>query len=234
MKPDHLFIGTHKIEEALAAVCECGFVPGSSNRHPGQGTANRRFFFRNLMLELLYVEDAAEAAHPRNHLLRLPQRCAAHAGAGSVAGAGAGAAPAPPISPLGVCFRPVDSARQEPLFEAHRYTPGYLPPELHINVASEDCPADPLWFHLPFATDDMVFGKQEVEPLEHGTGVSRVTSIEVQIASSELSVTARIADSVPGLHVCCGDEPLLTLEFDQRQNAQQRDFRPLLPLIMAW
>jgi hypothetical protein len=30
-----------------------GLCEGPSNVHPGQGTANRRFFFRNAMLELL-------------------------------------------------------------------------------------------------------------------------------------------------------------------------------------
>jgi hypothetical protein len=38
-----------------------GLLEGSSNAHPGQGTANRRFFFDNFMLELLWVTNPAEA-----------------------------------------------------------------------------------------------------------------------------------------------------------------------------
>jgi len=38
-----------------------GLTEGTRNDHPGQGTANRRFFFSNTALELLYVSDANEA-----------------------------------------------------------------------------------------------------------------------------------------------------------------------------
>jgi hypothetical protein len=38
---------------------------GTPNIHPGQGTANRRFFFRNAMLELLWVNDEQFVQGPR-------------------------------------------------------------------------------------------------------------------------------------------------------------------------
>jgi Glyoxalase-like domain len=41
-----------------------GLHEGPGNSHPGQGTINRRFFFRNLYLELLWVEDFDEAQAP--------------------------------------------------------------------------------------------------------------------------------------------------------------------------
>ena len=42
-------------------IAECGLVEGTCNTHPGQGTANRRFFAANSTLELLYVSDPDEA-----------------------------------------------------------------------------------------------------------------------------------------------------------------------------
>jgi hypothetical protein len=58
---DHLFIctelGAPEAEELIAF----GLVEGTSNIHPGQGTVNRRFFFHNAMLELLWVHAPAEA-----------------------------------------------------------------------------------------------------------------------------------------------------------------------------
>jgi Glyoxalase-like domain len=58
---DHVFVcaafGAPEAEQLIAF----GLTEGSRNRHPGQGTANRRFFFRNAMLELLWVESAEEA-----------------------------------------------------------------------------------------------------------------------------------------------------------------------------
>lgn len=38
-----------------------GLHEGPGNTHPGQGTANRRFFFPNVYLELLWVDHPAEA-----------------------------------------------------------------------------------------------------------------------------------------------------------------------------
>jgi hypothetical protein len=58
---DHVFVCTSI--NGLEADClrDLGLREGSSNVHPGQGTANRRFFFTNAMLELLWVTDRAEA-----------------------------------------------------------------------------------------------------------------------------------------------------------------------------
>jgi Glyoxalase-like domain len=38
-----------------------GLTEGTPNVHAGQGTANRRFFFHNAMLELIWVQDETEA-----------------------------------------------------------------------------------------------------------------------------------------------------------------------------
>ena len=58
---DHIFMcASHNADEAdrLTAI---GLTEGAANSHPGQGTACRRFFFRNAYLELLWVRDSAEA-----------------------------------------------------------------------------------------------------------------------------------------------------------------------------
>jgi hypothetical protein len=53
LRIDHVFIlcaeGAPEADAFLAA----GLREGSSNTHPGQGTANRRFFFENFYVELL-------------------------------------------------------------------------------------------------------------------------------------------------------------------------------------
>jgi hypothetical protein len=60
-KIDHVLIfasiGAPEAERLIAF----GLTEGSPNRHPGQGTANRRFFFDNATLELLWVENPEEA-----------------------------------------------------------------------------------------------------------------------------------------------------------------------------
>jgi len=57
----HVFVcasvGAPEGEDLLVA----GLVEGSSNTHPGQGTANRRFFFESGFLELIWIHDELEA-----------------------------------------------------------------------------------------------------------------------------------------------------------------------------
>jgi len=60
MKVDHIFIfSEHKGGEA-EALLQLGMIEGSSRRHPGQGTVNRKFYFNNFFLELLWVVDEQE------------------------------------------------------------------------------------------------------------------------------------------------------------------------------
>jgi hypothetical protein len=58
---DHVFVSASVGAPEGDRLIELGLVEGSANRHPGQGTANRRFFFANAMLELIWVHDPVEA-----------------------------------------------------------------------------------------------------------------------------------------------------------------------------
>jgi hypothetical protein len=58
---DHVFICVSQGAPEADYLTHFGLIEGAANVHPGQGTANRRFFFRNAMLELLWVENPDEA-----------------------------------------------------------------------------------------------------------------------------------------------------------------------------
>ncbi len=47
---DHILIFTDIGAPAADRLIELGLTEGAPNMHPGQGTANRRFFFHNAML----------------------------------------------------------------------------------------------------------------------------------------------------------------------------------------
>ena len=74
IKLDHVFILTDPGAPQATQLAALGLIEGTSNEHLGQGTANRRFFFSNTMLELLYVRDAAEAMNGPGHQLRFVER----------------------------------------------------------------------------------------------------------------------------------------------------------------
>src|SRR5450755_422213 len=71
---DHVFICTTMGAPAADRLRQFGLVEGSPNQHPGQGTACRRFFFRNAMLELLWVAAVAEVQSDQTCRTRLWER----------------------------------------------------------------------------------------------------------------------------------------------------------------
>lgn len=70
----HFFILTEPLAPEAELHTEMGLIEGPPNDHPGQGTDDRRFFFCNSALELLYVRDAAEAEEGPARRLRFPER----------------------------------------------------------------------------------------------------------------------------------------------------------------
>jgi hypothetical protein len=57
LKLDHVFILVEPEARVADRLLKQGFREGPSNTHPGQGTANRRFYFANGMLKFLWVRD---------------------------------------------------------------------------------------------------------------------------------------------------------------------------------
>lgn len=91
MEIDHIFIAVKPHAPEADVLRAFGLQEGTPNRHVGQGTANRRFFFHNLFVELLWLEDAAEAQSP----VTLPTQLFARLQPIQ-----------PQVSPFGICLRP--------------------------------------------------------------------------------------------------------------------------------
>ncbi len=120
MEVDHIFICTQAGAPEAEALLEFGLIEGEPNKHLGQGTANRRFFFHNAMLELLWVEDIDEVQSELTKPMKLYERCFPTDDT---------------VSPFGIAFRPSD-IKEEVSFEAWDYHPMYLPDSLKIQVAT--------------------------------------------------------------------------------------------------
>src|SRR4051794_29900522 len=108
---DHFFVCTAPDGPEAERLIELGLIEGTPNRHPGQGTANRRFFFGNAFLELFWVVDPVEAQSSLVRRTGLWERW-------SRRGQGA--------SPFGVGFRPVPGIGSAVPFPAWEYRPPYL------------------------------------------------------------------------------------------------------------
>ncbi len=203
MQLDHLFVLTTVGAPAGERLLDLGLHEGAGNVHPGQGTANRRFYLANAMLELLWVHDPAQADAGPGRDLGLVRR-----------------AGEPGACPFGLIFAGGDA----PPFPGWHYHPAYLPPQRYFLVGgnSRDL-AEPLCIHVPFA--DPGAGARDPDRDETLTGV------DVGLPPGRRSAVLERVARVPGLAVVAGHEHLLTLSV-RGGNVRGGDLRPDLPLVV--
>ncbi len=189
----------------------------SPNRHPGQGTANRRFFFANGMLELIWVEDVAEAGSPLTRRTGLLERWMDR-GSGR-------------RSPLGLGVRSRTDDRGEVLplpFDSWAYRPLYLPEGLQIDVAAGTRPNEPMIFGLPGGG-----GRPQIAA--HPLGVEQITRVRIRGPGlAELSEPLKRVAQAGIASLLEDSEHLLELWFDEGRRSQSQTFQPLLPLRISW
>ena len=118
---DHIFICVREGAPEGDALVEWGWTEGTPNVHEELGTANRRFYTHNFMLELLYVRDPR--AVEGDTTFALEQRFAG-------------------ASPFGVCLR--CEAPDEPLpFDAVPMEFGFLPGHVAARIGRDATQGDP-------------------------------------------------------------------------------------------
>jgi hypothetical protein len=192
-----------------------GLVEGSGNTHPGQGTANRRFFFANAYLELLWVSDPALAQSETVRPTQLWERWIDRAGRSC---------------PIGIVSRPESTSVNEAPFPCWSYRPTYLPPGLSIEVGLGIPLDEPQLFHLPFLRSPDVRRRQ---PATHPAGIDRITRVTVSIRQErEPSATLARAVDAGLLELRRGPDNLLELGFEG-PGETTLDLRPHLPLVFV-
>jgi hypothetical protein len=218
---DHLFICTEigaPIAEELVAF---GLVEGTSNTHPGQGTANRRFFFHNGMLELLWVhapEEAKSKVISPTHLWeRWENR---HNG----------------TCPFGIILRPTTGSEDGTAFPSWAYCPPYLSGTMDIAVGNNsDILTEPMLFQISFGMRPDQFSSEKRQPLEHRVNLREITRVElVTPASNNPSPELQAVLDGGIIKQRLGTEYCVELGFDGETSRQNMDFRPKLPLIFSW
>jgi len=60
MTIDHIFIFTTDFGKIADELIEFGLTEGSGRVHIGQGTTNRKFYFDNFFLEIIWVHNEKE------------------------------------------------------------------------------------------------------------------------------------------------------------------------------
>jgi hypothetical protein len=207
MELDHIFLRARPGAPEAEALRRCGLAEGAGNTHPGQGTANRRFFFRNAYLELLWVADDAEVDSDLTRPTQLGERLRPG-----------------PASPFGICLRPSLGQAANPL-PSWDYRPAYLPEGMAIQIGRDVPLAEPMWFFIAQAR-----APQDVP--DHAAGLCAITSVKVTVPGvSGWSAAARAAMEEDGVVLVEGEEHCLEIGFDGAASGRVQDFRPELPLI---
>jgi hypothetical protein len=190
-----------------------GFVEGSGNTHPGQGTANRRFFFENFMLELLWVADPAEVQNEKTRRTRLWERCERQDSQ---------------VSPFGIIFRASDTPPAAPPFVTWPYTPAYLPPGLSMQIAEGTTLREPELFYLPFLRSGVA---RRPEPVSHVPPIRRIRGLSVGVPDrNALSSASRCVQDQGLVGYFEAPQPLLEIIFEGPAG-MRIDLRPELPLL---
>lgn len=210
---DHVFILVKPKAQVADALLELGWQEGAGNIHPGQGTANRRFYFANGMVEFLWVRDADEANSGPGRDLRFPVR-----------------SQDPQASPFGAIFvphhQPVGS---EMPFPGWHYQPDYFPAPkgFHVGANSENL-LEPLFFYFPFHNP----GVPRPQPKRNS---ERMTKVAISTPSTDTQGELALVSECDRLSVQqSASEHLMEITLDDHALGRSQDFRPAMPLILHW
>ena len=217
---DHLFIWADVGGPEADQLVAFGLTEGAPNTHPGQGTACRRFFFRNAYLELLWVQDPAQAQSEAVAPTRLWSRWAERQ---------TGA------SPFGLGVRPLRPGTGGVPFPSWEYRPVYLPAPLAIHVGRDVPLSEPFWFYLGFARrpDDLAWPTRQ--PLEHAAGFSEITAVRLTGPGLDKpSEAGQAVAQLAAVDLSEAPEQLAEITIDGGGRQRVEDFRPFLPLVFRW
>ncbi len=219
MEIDHIFICVKPGGPEAEALAEFGLTEGSANRHLGQGTANRRFFFHNAFIELLWLEDSEEAQNQVTKPTNLFERLTSED---------------QEVSPFGICFRSTNTEDKKAPFASWSYKPAYLPSNLAVEIG--DAPlSEPMWFFLPFGLRPDSVPPEKHQPLIHQKGFIEITSVHITLPKlEELSVPATCATNFTSVEIIEGKNHLLEVRFDSQVSLCGQDFHPVLPIVFRW
>jgi len=210
----HIFVLTSVGAPEAELLLDAGLVEGSPNTHPGQGTANRRFFFESGFLELLWIHDEHEAQSPLVAPTKLWDRWVERGGS---------------ANPFGLCFSSSDEAVSVLPFPVWVYRPGYLSDNRAILFADNLPLSEPEVFVLNWPQDQ---SSPKTEPMRHPLGLCAMRSVSVGLPNpTSVSSSLRAIRDAGLVEVHYSATPELVIEFTS-EKALRHSF-PALGLSMV-
>jgi len=196
---DHIFIISNCRKEADELV-DFGMTEGSGRVHQGIGTANRRFFFDNFYLEILWVENELEARSVKDIGIweRSDYRNSGY-------------------SPYGLCLRNSEDTNR--IFEnSIKWKPAFLSEGGHVDIITSD--KMPWIFRFPSNRHKNISD----EPKVHKAGIKRLSEAIFNLSEKEFG---NILDSISDNSIIEFRKALtnsLVLEFDNAEKGKSETF----------
>jgi Glyoxalase-like domain len=208
MNIDHIFIFTNDNGKISDELVEFGLSEGSNRVHAGQGTTNRKFYFKNFFLEILWVHNETEIKSELTKPTGLWQRADFKSNG---------------FSPFGLCI--VNSDETGQLFEnAFKYQPNYFPQGLTIDILKNEFePSLPWTFRLPFKGQK----KHENEPTTHKNELSFLTKAIFEYQNCYDNDYLDNFKNDENIEFAKTSRDWLNLVFDNGKQGQRREFENL-------
>ena len=208
---DHFFILCEANAPQAELVAALGLTEGSSNKHPGQGTSNRRFFFENTALEFLFVHDAVEAANGPAKGLRFHDRSSN-----------------PNASSFGLIMRTCAPESEVP-FKGWKYCPEYIADDQCFFVGSNsDILEEPLCIVMPENLPQRKSMPTPENPDWH------LTALRISVPILQLSCPLLEISKCQIITVEANKPHCLELTFNEGAQGMRKNFASDMPLVINW
>jgi len=205
---DHLFIITPPQAPEATQLKAIGWIEGPASTHPGQGTANRRFFFPNFTLELLFISNEYEATHGAGKGLRFVERFKSCE-----------------TSLFGIVTR-IPNTNTTPSFPSWKYFPDYFQGNLCFYVGNNsDQLTEPLCICMPPALP-----KRAPNPKDVNNRERTLTRLELHVPAKEPSEVLQTFSKIEGVSILYDQPNHVVLEFNHQRKDYSIDLSPGLPL----
>lgn len=200
MTIDHIFIFVNS-KEAADELVNFGLTEGSGNIHKGIGTANRRFFFDNFYLEILWVEneDEAKSVEEIGIWERYKYRESGY-------------------SRFGICFK--NTKETNSIFsKAIQWKPMFLLSNKHVDILTTK--------HLPWFFRFPPNRRKSLkdEPKKHNVGLKRLSKVVMTIGKMDLYDELKEIEFSTIVKFTEEDKSSLVLEFDNSKNGKVQTFK---------
>lgn len=208
MNIDHIFIFTDDNGKIADDLVDFGLTEGSNRIHVGQGTTNRKFYFDNFFLEILWVHNLNEITSDKTKPMGLWQRAEYKTNH---------------FSPFGLCI--VNSDDTETIFKkAFKYQPDYFPQGMGIDIIKNEDQIDLPWtFRLPFKGQK----KAEHEPTKHKNEISVLTKVIFEYKSISENTFLDHFKNQNDIQFLESSRHWINLIFDNRKQGKKQDFEKL-------